>query len=116
VTITLPNEARHALDLYRDLALQRFGDQIERMVLFGSRARGDYDEDSDWDVAVFLRRVVTPSDRRSMSEIGHEVMCRNGTMIQSIVLPAARWGSNDELISNIRREGTAIYARPATAR
>jgi predicted nucleotidyltransferase len=32
-----------------------YGDQIERVVLFGSRARGDARPDSDYDVAVFLR-------------------------------------------------------------
>ena len=31
-----------------------YGDRIERIVLFGSRARGDARRDSDYDVAVFL--------------------------------------------------------------
>jgi uncharacterized protein len=30
------------------------GDRIERVVLFGSRARGDHGPDSDYDIAVFL--------------------------------------------------------------
>src|SRR5437870_387499 len=32
-----------------------YGDRLERVVLFGSRARGDAREDSDYDVAVFLK-------------------------------------------------------------
>ncbi len=32
-----------------------YGDRIERVVLFGSRACGDAREDSDYDVAVFLK-------------------------------------------------------------
>ncbi|HVH75815.1 MAG TPA: nucleotidyltransferase domain-containing protein [Stellaceae bacterium] len=31
------------------------GERIERVVVFGSRARGDAGEDSDYDVAVFLK-------------------------------------------------------------
>ena len=31
-----------------------YGERIERVVLFGSRARGDARDDSDYDVAVFL--------------------------------------------------------------
>src|SRR5207245_6548152 len=31
-----------------------YGDRIERLILFGSRARGDAHADSDYDVAVFL--------------------------------------------------------------
>ena len=36
-------------------ALDRlYGDRIEHVVLFGSRARGDAQPDSDYDIAVFL--------------------------------------------------------------
>jgi predicted nucleotidyltransferase len=34
-----------------------YGDQIDRVVLYGSRTRGDAHEDSDYDVAVFLKSV-----------------------------------------------------------
>ena len=32
-----------------------YGERLERVVLFGSRARGDAREDSDYDIAVFLK-------------------------------------------------------------
>ena len=35
-----------------------YGDRIERVVLFGSRARGDANENSDYDVAVFLNDLT----------------------------------------------------------
>jgi uncharacterized protein len=35
-----------------------YGGRIERVVLFGSRARGDAHLDSDYDVAVFLRDLT----------------------------------------------------------
>jgi predicted nucleotidyltransferase len=35
-----------------------YGDRIERVVLFGSRARGDARDDSDYDVAVFLKGLA----------------------------------------------------------
>ena len=34
-----------------------YGPRVERVVLFGSRARGDASPDSDYDVAVFLREM-----------------------------------------------------------
>jgi hypothetical protein len=35
-----------------------YGGRIERVVLFGSRVRGDAGEDSDYDIAVFLRDLA----------------------------------------------------------
>ncbi len=28
---------------------------LENIILFGSRARGDFDEDSDWDVLIIIK-------------------------------------------------------------
>src|SRR4051812_10417625 len=41
------------LKRFRTALDQLYGDRIERVVLFGSRARGDAREDSDYDLAVF---------------------------------------------------------------
>src|SRR5580693_5305541 len=35
-----------------------YGDRIERVVAYGSRARGDAQEESDYDVAVFLKSLA----------------------------------------------------------
>ena len=45
------------LTLYRRKLDEIYGDRLERVVLFGSRARGDARVDSDYDVAVFLKSV-----------------------------------------------------------
>ncbi len=42
------------LSSFRDALGRVYGTRLERVVLFGSRARGDADPDSDYDVAVFL--------------------------------------------------------------
>jgi predicted nucleotidyltransferase len=103
------SEATRVFALYRELAVERFGDDLDRIVLFGSRARRENHQDSDWDVAVFLKRAITAADQRGASEVGHDVMCETGALIQSIALPAARWHAGDELIRNIRRDGVPIY-------
>src|SRR5712691_1603938 len=43
------------LKRFRAALDELYGDRIERVVLFGSRARGDARADSDYDVAVFLQ-------------------------------------------------------------
>jgi len=43
------------LQRFRAAVRDTYGERVERVVLFGSRARGDEQEDTDYDVAVFLR-------------------------------------------------------------
>jgi hypothetical protein len=40
---------------FRAALADAFGERIERVVLFGSRTRGEAGPDSDYDVAVFLK-------------------------------------------------------------
>ncbi len=35
--------------------------EIDKIILFGSRARGEYREDSDWDILVVTRKEMTRS-------------------------------------------------------
>jgi predicted nucleotidyltransferase len=48
------------LKRFRTALNEMYGDRLERVVLFGSRARGDADEESDYDIAVFLRDMSDP--------------------------------------------------------
>ena len=49
-----PNE-RAALAALVDRLRQRYGDDLLRVVLFGSKARGDFDDESDLDVLIVVR-------------------------------------------------------------
>lgn len=44
-----------------------YGDRIERVVVFGCRARGDAHEESDYDIAVFLKDMTDRWARVSSS-------------------------------------------------
>jgi hypothetical protein len=39
---------------FRTAVTDLYGDRLTRVVLYGSRARGDHQPDSDYDIAVFL--------------------------------------------------------------
>jgi len=61
-----PRRHRGVADLaarYRERALAAFPGRVERIVLFGSRARGEAHDESDWDFAVFLDHKPTQGDR-----------------------------------------------------
>lgn len=46
---------REAIDIFRDAILREFPGRIERIVLYGSKARGDWNQDSDVDLLLLLK-------------------------------------------------------------
>lgn len=46
------------LSQFRAALDEIYGDRVERVVLYGSRARGEARPDSDYDVAVFLKTLT----------------------------------------------------------
>src|SRR5260370_18248995 len=44
------------LKRFRAALGEAYGDRLERVVLFGSRPRGDHRPDSDYDIAVFIKK------------------------------------------------------------
>jgi len=83
-----------------------YGDRIERVVLFGSRARGDGGPDSDYDVAVFLRGM---SDRRAemdrLADAETELLYDTGAVINALPFPAGAYRERTGLMHELRRDG-----------
>ena len=47
------------LKLIKEIILntaKKYNIEIDKIILFGSRARGDYREDSDWDILVIIKK------------------------------------------------------------
>lgn len=94
------------LNRFRSGLERLFGDRLERVVLFGSRARGDMRADSDYDVAVFLR------DRRGLweelgllAELEADILDETGAVISAKPLPAGSYDERTPLMGEIRRDG-----------
>ena len=83
-----------------------YGDVIERVVLYGSRARGDAHPDSDYDVAVFLRGM---SDRwREMdrlADIGSELLDREGKFVHAMPYSAGAYKERTPFMHELRKDG-----------
>ena len=86
-----------------------YGDRIERVVLFGSRARGDADEESDYDIAVFLRDFA---DR--WEEVGRivpivtDILYEDAAFIHAMPYRAGAYDDRTPLMREIRREGVDL--------
>ena len=107
-----PAESDPILSEIVQRAVQRF--EPDRIILFGSRARGDALDDSDYDVMF----VVNPrgADRRATEKCVQEAFANRGWMMDIIVSLAQDydWRRSDvgtlEYIAE--HEGRVLYSRP----
>ncbi len=53
-------------------AAENHGVKIDKIIIFGSRARGDYKEESDWDVAVIAEKI----DEEKKKDLWYEIYSR----------------------------------------
>lgn len=84
-----------------------FPGRVRDVVLFGSRARGDSDADSDWDVAVFIEDFDRHQESRRLIHVVVPYRLR-GTMISVIGIRSDLHGTSRPLIDAIHAEGVPL--------
>lgn len=87
---------------------------VERVLLYGSRARGDYGPDSDADVAVVLRSGADDWKLLWMlTGLAYDVFVETGIMIQPVPVSSRDWADPDSFprpsfLRNVAREGIQL--------
>jgi uncharacterized protein len=91
---------------FRAALSEMYGERIERVVLYGSRARGDASADSDYDVAVFLKDL---SDRWAEADkiavTATDILRETGAVIHAMPYPAGAYRDRTPLMHEVRAEG-----------
>lgn len=84
----------------------------ERIFLFGSKARGDPDPDSDYDVMVIVPDDAPPERRRSRR--AYEVLRGTGTAADVLVWTRRNFEDRLHVVcslpATVEREGRLLYA------
>jgi predicted nucleotidyltransferase len=83
-----------------------YGGRIERLLLFGSRARGDAHPDSDYDVAVFLKDYADRwQEIDRIIPVVTDIIDDTGAVIHAMPYPAGAYEDRTSLMREIRLEG-----------
>src|SRR5437016_7188589 len=94
------------LQLFRAALDRLYGDRIERVVQFGSRARGDAREDSGYDVAVFLKGLADRwQEVDRIVPLVTDILYEEGAFIHAMPHRAGSYEDRTSLMREIRREG-----------
>jgi predicted nucleotidyltransferase len=85
--------------------------RIERVVLFGSRARGDANPDSDYDIAVFLRGMEVADRIREMNrlaDLSTDLLDETGEFIHAMPYRAGSYAEPTPLMLGLRTDGVDL--------
>ncbi|MGH6868856.1 MAG: nucleotidyltransferase domain-containing protein [Methylocella sp.] len=97
------------LQRFRAAVSAIYGDRVARVVLFGSRARGDARPDSDYDVAVFLRDM---SDRfaemNRLADLSTSLLDETGEFIHAMPYRGDAYNERTPLMHEIRADGVDL--------
>jgi predicted nucleotidyltransferase len=90
---------RAALDeIYRD--------RLKRVVLFGSRARGDAREDSDYDIAVFVKDLGQLSGELDrLADLETDLLYDTGAAVNALPFVAGAYRDRTTFMAELRRDG-----------
>jgi len=95
---------------FREAMQLLYGPRIERVVLYGSRARGDAKPDSDYDIAVFLRDLSSRwQEVRRIADVELSILDETGALVHAMPYPAESWrNTSSPLMREIRKDGVDL--------
>ncbi|MGD0104557.1 MAG: nucleotidyltransferase domain-containing protein [Rhodopila sp.] len=86
-----------------------YGNRLGRAVLFGSRARGEWRSDSDYDVAVFLKSVPDRwAELDRLARLRVEMIDETGVFFDALPFPETALQERTPLMHEIRRDGVDL--------
>ena len=108
-TSTTPYQYDPVVQEFATTLRQRLGSHLRQILLFGSRARGDAQDGSDYDMLVVVDDR-TPELRAIILEVESQLMERYGALVATVLRSEAEWQQLQgfPLARNIAREGVYL--------
>ncbi|MGH7111255.1 MAG: nucleotidyltransferase domain-containing protein [Stellaceae bacterium] len=95
-----------ALKRFRTAVVEVYGDRLERIVLYGSRARGDHRPDSDYDIAAFIKDPGSfYNESGRLAVITTDILEDTGAVISATPFPAGAYRDRTGFMHELRKDG-----------
>ncbi len=97
------------LTAFEEAIRERLGPHLKRIILYGSRARGDNDPDSDYDLLLVVDEV-TPEVNHIIDDVAGDCFCEYSKLFPAIAVSEQRFKNDvyEPFLINARREGIPL--------
>jgi len=83
-----------------------------KIILFGSRCRGDNNVLSDWDILIIVNENLEESNKIELHNRIYEVELKTGEILNSIIHTTREWNTplmqSTPFFKNVQKEGVSI--------
>jgi predicted nucleotidyltransferase len=104
-------EYQKAIKIFKDNLEKKFGDQVKKVILFGSVTKGEVTRESDIDILVVMDKINEKTEKEIFN-IAFEAGRAIRTIIVPIILSSASYmdmlKERYPFIMNVEKEGVAI--------
>ncbi len=100
------DHVQEILHTVTDAARERYGMLLQCVILYGSYARGDYDEESDIDVLVLVKQAQ--QDPFPFADIAAALLLQYGVLVSIVVKDTAQFEKYKDILpyyQAIQKEG-----------
>ena len=83
--VLLSTEERRVLQILKSALEEMLGERLLKLVLYGSKARGDYDSESDIDIAIIVKNLTRELKHQLLDKIA-EIEIDNIMPLSTLIL------------------------------
>lgn len=109
----MPNSINQIISIFNEKVKEVLGNRLKKIILYGSYARGDFNNSSDVDIMILTDCTFEEIEeyRDIISDIAFDIELENGIVISPIIKNIDKYNARVNFVpfyKNVKKEGVVL--------
>lgn len=109
----MPNSINQIISIFNEKVKEVLGNRLKKIILYGSYARGDFNNSSDVDIMILTDCTFEEIEeyRDIISDIAFDIELENGIVISPIIKNIDKYNARVNIVpfyKNVQKEGVVL--------